>query len=324
VASVLNEEDLSVSPELLQSLTKLFARIAATGVWSDLCLQEGFLPVPVSFYSPIPNLADLQARRVWEKRSSLPGVDFREEAQVELVRALGDEFGRECAWPLHSDGDPTQFFTENGSFSFGCAAALHCMIRRLKPKRVIEIGSGNSTKVIAAAQKLNREDGADFEYTVVDPYPGKWVDIDVTGSGRVIKERVELLEPGFFDCLGDGDILFIDSGHTVRIGGDVNFLYLDVLPRLAPGVVVHVHDIHFPYEYPKAYATNERFRQFWTEQYLLQSFLACNDRFEVLLGMYYLMTDQAEAFREAFKAYNPNLHQAVSGSFWMRRKAEIR
>jgi hypothetical protein len=138
----------------------------------------------------------------------------------------------------------------------------------------------------------------------------------------VIKDsRVELVEPTFFESLGEGDVLFIDSGHTVRIGGDVNYLYLDVLPRLAPGVAVHIHDIPLPYEYPEVYATNPKFRQFWTESYMLQAFLSHNAAFEVLLGMYFLQRDFPAVFTQAFVNYRPDEHKQQAASFWIRRKS---
>jgi hypothetical protein len=106
----------------------------------------------------------------------------------------------------------------------------------------------------------------------------------------------------------------------VRIGGDVIFLFLDVLPGLERGVIVHVHDIGLPYENSKAEAINEAFRQFLAEQYLLQAFLCFNSEFEVLLAMSYLMTDHHEIFSQSFPHYDPGIHRFKSGSLWMRRK----
>jgi hypothetical protein len=277
--------------------------------------------MPVDFYSPVPDLADLERRNVWDRRSNLVGIDFHPDAQMAFLTKLGLEFGDECNWPPNPTANLDKFYTENGSFSYGCAAGVHCIIRHFKPRRVIEIGSGNSSKVIAAALRLNAEaSGGVAEYTIVDPYPTPIIENGLPGLTRLIKQRVELLEEKFFDQLAENDVLFIDSGHTVRIGGDVNFLVLDVLPRLAPGVIVHFHDIGLPYEYPKAYATNPSFRMFWTEAYLLQAFLCFNDQFKILMAMAYLMTEQQEAFRKAFSHYDPAQHKAISGSFWIRRR----
>lgn len=295
--------------------------MARSGAGTDACMKKGSLPLPVHYYSPVPDLDDLKRRDVWSRRSDLPGVDFRPEAQVAYLLELGVKYGQECAWPAEPANNPSEFYTENMSFGFGCAAAAHCIIRDRKPKRLIEIGSGRSSLVLSAALEFNESDGAQpAEYTVVDPYPSPLLEVVPGTRPTVIAERVEVIDAGFFEQLERGDILFIDSGHVVRIGGDVNFLVLDVLPRLKPGVVVHFHDIGLPYEYPEVYATNPAFRMLWTEAYLLQAFLACNSEFEVLLGMAYLMHDRPEVFRQAFPLFDPARHKSVSGSFWIARR----
>src|SRR5262245_6096653 len=295
-----------------------FSKVARTGDGSDACLRLGFLPMPVHYYSPVPDLADLERRKVWDRWSDLAGIDFQPDRQAAFLALLGREFGDECRWPAKPAGPLDEFYTENNSFSFGCAAAVHCVLRHFKPRRVIEIGSGQSSRVIAAALRLNAKDtGRTADYTIIDPYPSPAVQ-GLPGVSRVEAQRVELFDPRFFDRLEAGDVLFIDSGHTVRIGGDVNFLILDVLPRLAAGVVIHFHDVALPYEFARAYAVNPHFRMFWTEAYLLQAFLSGNSQFEVLLAMAYLMTERTGVFRAAFPHYDPAQHLAMSGSFWIR------
>ena len=306
----------------LAAMAPIIAPAARRGIGSNACLRHGFLPVPINYDQPIPDVADLVDRDVFAARSDMPGVAFLGGRQVELLASLGDEFGEECRWAASPPKDPgdTGFFTENGRFGFGCAASTHCVIRRFKPNLVIEIGSGHSSSIIGQALQTNlSEDGVRGHHCVIDPCPsagltmgGKYP-IDVTAS------RVELVDRREFDALTAGDILFVDSGHTVRIGGDVNFLFLEVIPRLAPGVLVHVHDIPLPWDYPRAYATRQGLRIFWTESYLLQAFLAFNSAFEVMLAMSYLMTEEIVRFRSAFPHYDPAAHKSVSGSFWMRR-----
>lgn len=305
---------------LMPVLVKAFGYMAETGRSTDDCLKQGFLPMRVHYYSPVPDLQDLAQRQVWQIKSDLPGLDFRIEQQVEFLRSLGAQYGDECNWPSTPTGNPQEFYTENNSFSFGCAASLHSVLRYYKSRRVFEIGSGNSSLVFSAALRRNLADGYPCEYTIIDPYPAPLVKNELPSLTNIIPERVELVDISLFKSLGEGDILFIDSGHTVRTGGDVKFLFLDVLPRLAPGVVVHIHDINLPYEYPEVYFTNPGFRMFWTEAYLLQAFLAFNSEFEVLLALNYLMNDKKDEFCRAFPYYDPALHKAISGSFWMRRK----
>lgn len=294
-------------------------RMAETGNGTDACLDQGCLPMPVHYYSPVPDIEDLRARRVWDRRSPMTGVEMREAQQLALLTELGRDFGAECRWPHEPSRDGSEFYTDNSSFSYGCAAATHALIRRFKPRRVIEAGSGFSSRVIAAALQMNEKDsGERAEYTVVDPFPGHVLE-GLPGVGEVLRRRVELLEADVFRALGENDILFVDSGHTVRAGGDVNFLVLDILPVLAPGVVVHFHDIALPYEYAEVYFTNPKFRVFWTEAYLLQAFLCHNAAYEVLLAMNFLMRDHAATFRSVWPHYDPSIHRFPSHSFWIRR-----
>lgn len=296
---------------------RLMSKIAKTGKESDLCLKEGFLPIPVHFHSPIPDLEDLNRRKIWDVKSELNGVDFRVDDQISLLKELARKYSNECKWHRYATHNQLDFYTENPSFGGGCAAVAHSIVRYFNSNLVIEIGSGNSSLIIDNALKLNEsEHNTKNNYIIIDPYPGELVEKGLVGK-RVIKERVELLDIAFFEQLKENDILFIDSGHSVRIGGDVNFLYLDVLPRLAPGVIVHVHDIRLPYEYSERLAKNETFRQFWNEQYLLQSFLCFNNHFEVLLAANYLMVDHRNEFLKRFPYCDLGEHPS---SFWIRRK----
>src|SRR5258706_13093787 len=133
--------------------------MARSGVGTDGTLRKGSLPLPVHFYSPVPNLEDLRRRGVWDRRSEMPGIDFQSEAQVAYLQALGREFGHECDWPPDPTTDHAQFYTENNSFSFGCAAATHSVMRERRTRRVIEVGSGMSSLVISGALRRNEGEG---------------------------------------------------------------------------------------------------------------------------------------------------------------------
>lgn len=161
---------------------------------------------------------------------------IREDAQIHLLKMFGEKYSNECNWPRLPTQNSNEFYTENNSFGGGCAAITHCIIRHFKPERVVEIGSGMSSLIIDKAIKLNDfETNKENGYSVIDPYPSGIVKKKIVTT-RLIEKRVELLGLSFFECLKENDILFIDSGHSVRIGGDVNFLYLEVIPRFAPGV----------------------------------------------------------------------------------------
>ena len=265
------------------AITKLVTRMALSGEGTDSCLEAGSIPMPVHFYSPVPDIRTLQQQNIFSQQTSMPGIDMRDAEQLELVNCLINQYGDECVWPKDPIDNSFIFFTNNNSFSFGCAAILHCMIRHFKPRRIIEIGSGNSSRVIYSALQKNKQEDYSAEYTIVDPYPSEMIrKMESSGNLALYSSCVELIPHSFFDVLESGDVLFIDSSHVTKIGSDVNYLYLEILPRLKPGVIVHIHDICLPREYPEVYYTTPTFRMFWTEAYILQAFFACNNEFEVL------------------------------------------
>ncbi len=304
------------SPEMMQ----LFKRIAISGEGSDECLKYGFLPVPVNFYQPIPDIQELEKRNVWDKVSSLEGINISSSDSFNFITKLANEYGNECDWPNDPTHDQNEFYLDNNRFSFGCAAPLHCLIRSLKPKKIIEIGSGLSSRVIRGAIKLNAYSNFECKYTIIDPY-SSLKDNNFDKNTTIIRQPVETMDLDIFKELEENDILFIDSSHVVKIGSDVNFEILDVVPALQNGVLVHFHDISLPFEYPKAYATNPKFRVFWNEAYLLQAFLACNNDFEVLLPMALLQAEFTPELKKLFPSSQRTDAAWISGSFWIRRIA---
>lgn len=296
-------------------------KMAATGDSTDKCLEHGFLPVPINFYQPIPDLEEMERRKVWDRVSNLRGITFEPDKYLEFFKLLAHEYAHECDWPNEPTGDPWQFHLHNGCFSYGCAASLHCLIRHNKPRRIIEIGSGNSSKVIAAAIKLNNSENISTSYSIIDPYS------TINSNGlpanvELIRKPVEMIDVEFFQSLSENDILFIDSSHVSKIGSDVNFEMLDILPLINKGVFVHFHDIPLPYEYPKHYATNPSFRMFWTEAYLLQAFLSCNSDFNIVLPVDYLQRNHADELKQIFPHSTKTDFGWVSGSFWIKRVAK--
>jgi hypothetical protein len=272
----------------------------------------GVLPVPFHYYHPAFDPRKLPGS-VWTRESSLPGLDLRVEAQLRLLRQFRyeDEL-RE--FPLRA-APKNGFCYFNGMFGPGDAEILYSVIRYFKPERVIEIGSGYSTLLARAALDRNRTEGRHFEHICIEPYPEPWLE-NVSGT-RLFRQRVETMDPAFFEQLTANDILFIDSSHVVRIGGDVQFEYLEVLPRLRAGVLVHAHDIFLPFEYPLEWVRDKKW--FWTEQHLLQAFLAFNTGFDVILALSYLNMHHRKALACAAPVY-AEYPRTQPGSFWIQRK----
>lgn len=178
---------------------------------------------------------------------------------------------------------------------------LYLMVRHLKPRRMIEIGSGYSTLAAGAALVKNAEEtGVVCDFTAIEPYPGKHISSGVPGLTTLLPKPVQAINLDTFASLEENDILFIDSTHVVMIDSDVVYEVLEILPRLRPGVVVHFHDIFLPYDYPENWIRSWGF--FWNEAYMLQAFLAHNDRFEVMIGNRALFVDRHTIVPRCFRA----------------------
>ena len=248
-------------------------------------LYEAWVPSG-HFYSPFPDLDDF-GRRVGALRDPqrpLPGIDLREDEQLALLATLADLLdpaGPDGGADLHEHedrGGTRRYWLDNPAYAHGDGTVLHAMLRHVRPRRIVEVGSGYSSALI-----LDTVDRylPDTTVTFVEPYPAL-----VEGLLRADDERrvtihrrpVQDVDPAVFAALQAGDVLFIDSTHVVKAGSDVNHLLFEVLPRLAVGVWVHLHDIFFPFEYPEAWVREGRA---WHEAYLLRAFLYRNDAFAI-------------------------------------------
>ena len=278
--------------------------------WFRQWENAGFHVTPVHFYEPIPDSRTLSPT-LWTEPLAMTGVDMNDDQQrhllTEVFPAFRDEYLR---IPLDAPAEGHAFYLRNGRFEGLDPLLAYCMVRHYRPRRIIEVGSGHSTLLMAQAALEN----GDTELHSIEPYPEEILTRGVAGLTSLLDRKVEEVDRAFFQSLHSGDILFIDTSHVVRIGGDVNYLFLEILPLLQPGVIVHVHDIFFPYEYPENWVMDRR--RFWTEQYLLQAFLAYNSEFEVLVGSGYLKAHYPEQLKELF----PRAAPWQGGSFWMRRR----
>jgi hypothetical protein len=307
----------AADPANLDKVAALLARLLPRYAWPPnyeryfrFWEERGFHLTPVYFYQPIPDTGALP-EDLWERESAMPGVDLNDAVQLEFLTRILPRFQEEYArFPKASTGVPHEFYFDNPLFSGTDALALYGMIRHFRPRRVIEVGSGFSSRVAARALVAN---GAG-ELVCIEPYPQEVLRKGFPGLRTLIEREVQKVDLAVFEELGAQDLLFIDSSHVVRVGGDVNFLFLEVLPRLKPGVLVHVHDIYFPLPGRRDWVMQER--RFWNEQDLLQAFLVCNREFEVLLANAYVARKYPRQMQAAF----PSSPWHGGGSFWMRRR----
>jgi hypothetical protein len=271
--------------------------------------RAGLQLVLKTFYSPIPDLSRLP-ESVWVEADPLRGIELDLDSQVERLQgALAPyiaEFDKAVAHGLGFDAS-------NPSYPLPDARILYAVVRDARPGSIVELGSGQTSRVMAAAAAANTADGAAVDYVAYDPYPIADVE-SLAGLSALHRVPAQQVPDEVFQRLGDGDILFVDTTHTVKIGSDVNHIVLRVLPLLAPGVLVHFHDICLPYEYPRYLL--EDYALYWAEQYLLQAFLSMNPGYEVRFATDALCRDRRAQVEQAGLA-GPS---ESGSSFWIRRR----
>lgn len=281
-------------------------------VTRGILFRVGLLPVRHHYYEPFVLPKDLRAPLAADR--DLPGVDLNVTEQLEILARFryGDEL---AAMPEHGT-DALAYHYRNQSFESGDAEFLYSAIRSFKPRRIIEVGSGESTKMARAAILRNGRDDAAYacEHVCIEPYEMPWLE---RLGVRVLRQQVETVPMELFLSLQANDILFIDSSHVVRPQGDVLFEYLSVLPRLRKGVLVHVHDVFTPRDYLEDWVLRES--RLWTEQYLLEAFLTHNSQFRVIGALNYLKHHHPQAVSAALPVLGRDLDAREPGSFWIVR-----
>jgi SAM-dependent methyltransferase/predicted O-methyltransferase YrrM len=268
------------------------------------------------YYSPMYDARELAERReeIWTAPlRETPGIDWREDEQVRLCREV---FAGQQRLELAHDptGDATVYHATNNQFPALDAWVLEGLLRHARPRRMIEVGCGYSTLVSA---RVNREhlDGA-TRLTCIEPYPRDFLEAGVPGVTDLRVEKIQETPLELFDELGENDVLFVDTSHTVKTGGDVPWIFGEIIPRLRSGVYVHVHDVFLPGEYPEEWVLEG---WGWNEIYLVRAFLSFNDAFEVVWGAQYMLNRHPEEVLAAFPGQREYIDRG-GGSLWLRRR----
>ena len=269
------------------------SRRARTGAgFGKQYLDAGSGPAVDEFYSPVPDPSKIP-REFFDSETAT--IDWNVEVQKETLGQLA-QFGAEY--------EPIK---KNDMFGWHDAPVYYAMVRRFRPSKIIEIGGGHSTKVSAAACR----DNGSGSITVVDPFIDDSFQRELPGV-EIIKKPVQEMGTEFFEGLRENDVLFIDSTHICKTYSDVNYLILEVLPRLGPGVLVHFHDIQLPKPYPLEWM--EKYKLFFNEQYVLQAFLYKNSDFEIVAALKYMGAKHPDLLRAVHDSEPPG-----GGSFWIRK-----
>lgn len=269
---------------------------------------------PGHYYSPIPSKKDIEFHLARPRTNStaygLLGIDLADSRQLELLEQL------KTYYPLvpfrNNPSSGLLYHSDNPHYSYSDAVLLFCILNHFRPARLIEIGSGFSTCAILDTNRIFLN--SQIQVTSIEPYPellrtllGKSQD-----QLNIVESRLQDADIHIFDQLHRGDVLFIDSTHVSKLGSDVNYMFFEVLPRLAVGVIVHLHDIYQDFEYPDLWLSGGRA---WNESYMLRAFLEFNDSFRILLFLSQMQT----AYRDWFHQYMSAATATGGGSFWTEK-----
>ena len=248
------------------------------------------------YYLPIPDEVDMAYA---QRETELVGVDMNADAAFEFLEEVVQPYKAEfSAFPVHEADESGGFYLVNGTYMAIDGNVYYGLIRHTKPKKVIEIGSGYSTLLAAAAIRKNKEEGANAtELISIEPYPREMLRQEIPEITDLIEKRVQDVDMSVFESLSAGDLLFIDSTHVLRPGGDVWWEYCEILPRLKSGVLIHIHDVVLPKPYPTVYAD---YHWYWNEQYAVQMLLSYSSRFEVVWPGNFLLVNYPEKMEAAF------------------------
>jgi hypothetical protein len=310
---------------LLRPAARRLRRLKASlyHVAQRLCNAVGLNVVRArDFYSPLPVLSQLRRTRSrWDRPSRLAGVSYDLDAMKATLSSLLARYGDEYARQPSYDQNKRKGF--GPGFTPFDAMVEYFMLRDLKPRRYLEVGSGLSTYYASLAAAKNAEEGQPTQIICIEPYPYK--KLHTIPGIEIRAKEVQDVDVSFFGRLEAGDVLFIDSTHIVKLDSDVSYLYLEVLPALKRGVVVHIHDVPFPFNVPyppDQWVFGMPWPMYWTEAMLVQAFLCFNPAFRIALSTPMIRYFDEAFLREKVPGYKPVSEDPKTFcSLWLERIA---
>jgi predicted O-methyltransferase YrrM len=303
--------EITATPNMKDSVKAFLRRI---GNIQGL-LNGNTLYPPGHFYSPIVSVEEIKKREseIWGgvRQDTIKGIDLNADNQLAFLGELAAYYDDIPFKETKQSG--LRYYFENDYYSYTDGIVLFSLIRHLRPKRIMEVGSGFSSAVMLDVNNLYFANN--IKLTFIEPFPKRLYSLiskEDKKTCTILEKPIQAVEVEFFRQLETGDILFIDSTHVSKTGSDVNYLLFEVLPSLKSGVLIHFHDIFYPFEYPKKWVL-KGFS--WNEAYLLKAFLMYNEAFEIKLFSQYLHQHHKQAFENMPLAYkNPG------GNIWIEKK----
>ena len=274
-----------------------------------------FVP-PGHFFSPIVDPIEADRHIAGLEASltpvSLNGIKMDREAMIGKWNNLLP-FLDVIPFPINQTSGFRYAF-ENPAYSWGDGSILHAILRSHRPRRLIEVGSGWSSACAIDTIEMYCDNECDV--TFVEPHPQLLRELigKTATNVRILEVPVQQVPLNVFDSLGSGDVLFIDSTHILRTGSDVCFELFEILPRLAPGVLVHFHDIFWPFEYPRLWAVKEN--RSWNELYAIRAFLTNNDDWRIVFFNNYFAKFEQTLIETTY----PDFLNNTGGALWLQRR----
>lgn len=285
--------------------------------------RRGFV-APGHFYSPVVDIESIrkvEGRLFGQEATSPNGINLQEERQKENLERFTAYYA-DLPFPEEPHKD-YRYHLNNDFYAYSDGIILYSMIRHVKPKRFIEVGSGYSS-----AAALDTNDiffGGAIDFTFIEPYPERLqrllrAEDKNRNNVEILRSAVQDVPIDTFRSLKSGDMLFIDSTHVSKTGSDVNFLLFEVLPALEAGVHIHFHDVFYPFEYPLEWIYDGRS---WNEAYLLRAFLQYNSTFGITYFSSYMerMYRSEIAGRMPLCIKRPRGELTIPGSLWIQRQS---
>ena len=275
---------------------------------------------PGHFYSPVPNLIEIEKNisNIFIDKE-LPGIDLNTEKQIKLLEEFKTYYPEYPYNTTNSDDRNLRYKKEGAWYRYSDSVFLYCMMRKFKPKRILEIGSGHSSSIMLDTNERFFDNS--IHHTFIEPFPEERLLRILNGSdliaNKIINDKVQDVKPEIFQELDENDILFIDSTHVSKVGSDVNYLLFEVIPRLKPGVLIHFHDVFYPFEMPQHWILEKKW--FWNEIYLLHAFLMDNKKYEIVAFNTYLQKIKPDWFKKEMPECLTGSDE--TGSIWIRKLA---
>lgn len=325
LAAFKNDIIVIVSPERPEAITKQLKDLGFKNIYENhmFCMipktkfadsLEYMVPFG-HYYSLYPDVNEIREKEkeIFQSDKVIKDIDFNEKEQVEMLKLMGEMYKSIPDWlNVHENKEtPYRYRWGNDSLNWGDAIALHCMLRIVKPKKMIEVGSGYTSAITLDTNEFYL--GNSINLTFIEPYADRLKNLlKKSDEITLIEKGLQDIPLNTFATLDEGDILFIDSTHVSKINSDVNYLFFEILPMLKKGVIIHLHDIFYPFEYPKQWILKGRI---WNELYLLRAFLQNNNNYKIIFFQNMMEEKYMDVFLENWQFDKP----VMGGSIWIEK-----